>query len=69
MKSFVPHINLIPAWVGLLLGFVSGMVMDLVERIYNVDETAERRHQIKRRLRYSPNSGRRAEPVAELIAA
>ena len=29
MKFSVPHINLFLAWVGLLLGFVSGMLMGL----------------------------------------
>ncbi|MGN6555177.1 MAG: DUF4070 domain-containing protein, partial [Verrucomicrobiota bacterium] len=43
--------------------------LDLVKRLYAVDETNERRAQFKRRLKCSPHFGRNTSGTAQSIAA
>ncbi|MBI5772691.1 MAG: radical SAM protein [Verrucomicrobia bacterium] len=43
--------------------------MGLVKKIYNAGETAERRRNFKRRLKFSPNFGRHATQLTEQLAA
>jgi len=48
---------------------LQGGFLKLAKQLYSAEETHERRSQFKRRLKTSPNFGRRAARAAQALAA
>lgn len=64
MNKSLPQLNLLVAWLWILLGF-----LELAKQLYSAEETRTRRRNFKRMLRTPPNFGSHAAGVQQLLAA